>query len=213
MLRSRRHRLVAWLALAALVTLWSPAVAAAHSDLESATPADKATVASPFSGPVVLTFSEELASGSKADLLGPGGAGVASATVDGPGKTMTITPFLGTSFEPGDYEVRWVSVAVDGDLLRGTLTFTVAPAPATPTPTATVTITSSVTETSRPATPVPTPEVSPESPSPSASSFLGENGSDANSGDVILPIVVALLVIVAGAVYLLGRRNRPTTRR
>jgi methionine-rich copper-binding protein CopC len=211
MLRSARHRLVAWCALAALVALWSPAIATAHSELEKATPADKATVESPFSGPIVLSFSEELASGSKADLLGPGGAGVASATVDGPGKTMSFA--LSAPLDPADYEVRWVSVADDGDLLRGTVTFTVAPAPATPTPTATVTITSSVTETSRPATPVPTAEVSPESPSPSPSSFLGENGSDTNGGDVILPIVVALLVIVAGAVYLLGRRNRPSIRR
>ena len=31
--------------------------------------------------------------------------------------------------------------------------------------------------------------------------------------DVILPIVVALPVIGAGAAYLLGRRNRPTVRR
>jgi len=195
------------------MALVAPALAFAHSELESSTPADKATVESPFTGPIVLTFSEDLASGSKADLLGPGGAGVASATVDGPGKTMTIA--LTTALDPGNYEVRWVSVADDGDLLRGTVTFTVAPAPATPEPTpiptATTTVTSSVTETSRPATPAPTPVAS--SPSPPPGSFLGENGSDAGSGDVILPIVVALLVVGAGAIFLLGRRNRPTIRR
>jgi hypothetical protein len=50
-------------------------------------------------------------------------------------------------------------------------------------------------------------------PSPSPSSFLGENGADTGSGDVILPIAVAAIVAGAGAVYLLGRRNRPTLRR
>lgn len=122
---------------------------------------------------------------------------------------------LDAPLDPGDYEVRWVSVSDDGDLLRGTLTFTVSPAPPTPeptpTPVTTTSETSSASQTSAPATPVPSTVES--SPSPSPTGFLGENGSDTGSGDVILPIVVALLVIVAGAVYLLGRRNRPTVRR
>jgi methionine-rich copper-binding protein CopC len=69
---THRGRFVAWLAIAALVVLSIPAVVSAHSELEKATPADKATVESPFTGPIVLTFSAALADGSKADLVGPG---------------------------------------------------------------------------------------------------------------------------------------------
>jgi LPXTG-motif cell wall-anchored protein len=78
-------------------------------------------------------------------------------------------------------------VALDGHLLRGTWTFTVAAAPtASPSPIATA-VSSSVA-----------------TPGPSAA---GTTGSD--SSDVALPIIVALIILGAGAAYLLGRRNRP----
>jgi hypothetical protein len=117
---------------------------------------------------------------------------------------MTIA--LTEPLAPGDYEVKWVSVADDGDLLRGTLTFTVAAAPPTAEPTQTPAATASEAPTTA-------PTATPSEPTPSPSSFLGENGADTGSGDVVLPIVVALVVIGVGAVYLLGRRNRLTPRR
>jgi methionine-rich copper-binding protein CopC len=201
------------LALAVAVALGVPALALAHAELATSTPADGTTVPATFEGPIVLTFSAALADGSKADLLGPDGAQVASAVVDGPGATMTITleATLQASLAPGAYEVRWVSVGDDGDLERGTVAFTVAAAPATPSPTATA-----VTQTTAPASPsaavqttAPVPPTAAASPSASPPG----DATGAGAADVILPIVVALIVVGAGAIYLLGRRNRPTLSR
>ena len=195
-------------ALAAVLLL--PAVTVAHADLQSSVPAQGAVVPSPFAGPIILTFSELLAAGSKADLIGSDGATVVGATVDVSAMTMTID--LTAPLDPGAYEVRWVSIAGDGDVRRQPIVrFTVAPAPspstpvATPTPSATVTGAPSATAapsvTTVPAT--PTPSLAP-TPEPS-----GNGDTTGSGGDVVVPIIVALIVLGAGAVYLLTRRNRP----
>ena len=187
---------------ASLAILLVPWLAAAHSELVSSDPAQGAVVPSPFSGPIVLTFSEHLANGSKADLVGPGGANVARAVVDATAKTMTFT--LPAPFAPGAYEVRWVSIADDGDLLRGTIALTVGAA-ASATPTALPTAGPSAAASAQPTQPAVTP-------GPSAAATPAPSGSDGTSGtggDVVLPIVVALIVVGAGAAYLLSRRNRP----
>src|SRR6478672_1122080 len=112
---SRRLRgLVSACVVAVLLLL--PAAVVAHSDLTSSTPAEGTTVAAGFSGPIVLTFSEALADGSKADLIAPDGSTVAAATVDGPGMTMTFT--LTSPLPAGAYQVKWTSIADDGDVLR-----------------------------------------------------------------------------------------------
>ena len=89
-----------------------PATVLAHAELDTSTPADGATVESPFDGPIVLDFTEALASGSEADLLGPGGAVVATADVDGPGARMTFE--FDTPIDPGVYEVRWTGMRSTG---------------------------------------------------------------------------------------------------
>jgi len=181
-----RGSVVLGAALAAVFLL--PAGAVAHADLQSSAPAQGSVVASPFGGPIVLTFSEPLAQGSKADLMGSDGATVASATVDAHAMTMTIA--LTTPLDPGAYEVRWVSIADDGDVLRQPIVkFTVAPAAVSLAPPV--------------ATPTPTPSLAP-TPEPS-----GSGDTTGSGGDVVVPIIVALIVLGAGAAYLLTRRNRP----
>lgn len=196
---------LAGLIAGALLAITIPAVVIAHTELETSTPADASTVESRFEGPVVLTFTETLADGSEADLIGPDGAAVASAAVDGPDATMTFT--LTAPLDRGQYEVRWTGVGEDGHVERGTLGFTVAPAPPTPEPTPELAATASASPTAAAET-LPPATVEPSvsaSPSPSV------DGSGASGGgDVILPIIVALLVVGAGGVYLLTRRNRPT---
>jgi copper resistance protein C len=182
-----------------------PAVALGHSELTKSVPAEGAVVPSPFTGPIVLTFSEHLATGSKADLVGPDGTTLAAATVDADAMTMTFT--LTTPLDPGAYEVRWVSIADDGDVLRQPIVkFTVAAAPSpSPTPVAAPTPTSQPSAT-------PTPTAIPASPSPSTGPTpVPSAGGDTtgSGGDVVLPIIVALIVLGAGAAYLLSRRNRP----
>jgi methionine-rich copper-binding protein CopC len=201
MLHIRVRRLAALIASAALVVMLLPGPAAAHSELVSSVPAQGATVPSPFTGPIVLTFSEHLAKGSKADLLGPDGASIAKATVDAAAMTMTFA--LTDTLDPGAYQIQWLSIADDGDLLRQPIIkFTVAPAPTpSPTPVPSVEPSATTAPTAPPATAIPT-----TGPTPAPSAAGDPAGS---SGDVVLPIIVALIILVAGAAYLLSRRNRP----
>ena len=204
MLHVPRHRgsIVLGAALAAVFLL--PAMAVAHADLQTSDPAQGSVVPSPFAGPIVLTFSEPLAEGSKADLIGSDGATVAGAMVDVTAMTMTIA--LTAPLDPGAYEVRWVSIADDGDVLRQPIVkFTVAPPPSPSTPAVTATPSAAVTAAPS-ATPVPatpTPSLAP-TPVPS-----GNGDTTGSGGDVVVPIVVALIVLGAAAAYLLSRRNRP----
>ncbi|MEX1169294.1 MAG: copper resistance protein CopC [Chloroflexota bacterium] len=199
----RPGRLAALLTGALLVMLL-PAVVVAHAELDTSTPAEGATVPSPFEGPIVLDFTEALADGSEADLLGPDGETVASADVDRAGARMTFE--LDAALDPGEYEVRWTGVALDGHVDRGTFGFTVAPAPPTPEPTPepTPSPAASVTAPAETLAPATVEPLASPSPSPSV-----DGGETAGTGDVVLPIIVALLVVGAGAVYLLTRRNRP----
>lgn len=191
----RLSRLVL-IAATGLLVLALPLNASAHSELQSATPAEGAAVPSPFGGPLVLTFSEALADGSKADLIAPDGSTAASATIDAAGATMTFS--LATALAPGGYEVRWVSIADDGDLLRGTVKFAVDATASTPAPL--------VSASAAPATPAASPAspaASPGSPAPSPASPSDPSGGS----DVVLPIVIALVIAALGAFYLV-RRNR-----
>lgn len=203
----RRRGQLLGLAIALFLLALLPAAAAAHAELETSSPADGATVPSPFEGPIVLDFDAGLADGSKAELIGPSGP-VAIESAIGPAATMTIT--LAGALEPGAYEVRWTSVAEDTDVARGTFSFTVEAAPEpTPTPTPEPTAAATAAATSAApasASPSPLPSASP-TPKPA------EPGTATSSTDVLIPIVAVVLAAAAGAAYFLSRRNRPTTPR
>lgn len=189
---------------AAFVLLSIPSPASAHSDLQSSDPPAGAVVPGPYKGPVVMTFTESLAVGSKADLYGPGHQLVASATIDA--GTMTIS--LPSGLPAGNYTVEWVSIAEDGDLLRGTLAFSVAvPSPSAEGTASAVPSAPPSIEPSAQATGTPVAGPSAESATPSASPGSTIDGGTTGS-DVLLPIVIALIVAAAGAFYLV-RRNRP----
>jgi len=183
-----------------------PLSASAHSDLQSSNPVEGAVVPSPFSGPIALTFTESLAVGSKADLYDPGHRLVASATIDA--GTMTVT--LPSPLAAGGYTVEWVSIADDGDLLRGTVAFSVAAA-ASPSATA-ATSTPPSGEPTEAATTAPSAatasEAASSSPSPSPAPTGDTGGTGGTGSDVILPIVIVLIAAAASAFYLV-RRNRP----
>lgn len=196
---SIRRSLCRGLAVAGLLVLVQPVSVSAHSDLKSSDPAEGTTVPSPFTGPVVLTFSEHLADASKADFVGPDGSTVAKATVDADTATMTIT--LTSALAPGAYQAKWTSIADDGDLLRGIVKFSVAAA-ATPTPEPSPTPAPSAAATAE-TSPSAAATAEPPTPAPSAANDNAGGGSDA-----ILPIIIVLIVVAAGAFYLV-RRNRP----
>jgi methionine-rich copper-binding protein CopC len=191
----RRGGLVA-VVVALLLAL--PAGVAAHAELETVSPADGATVTE-MPTEIVMTFTEPLDPTKSSIVL----AEVGNPPVLSGGEVSPTDPKKMTlpiaELAAGAYEVRWTSAsAADGDIERGTTHFTYSPPPPSPTD-----------EPSAPTSPSPTPSASP-APSPSASPLPSPSAStgpaSASGGDVLLPILAALLVVgVLGAVLLRGR--------
>ncbi len=181
------------------VLLWLvalPSSVAAHSELETAVPADGAVVTG-TPPEIVLTFSDALDS-KKSSMTLHDATGVQLAKNGVDLADNTVMRLIPAALAAGTYEVRWTSAALDGDILRGTLQFTVV-AP-TPSPTSAPTATPSPSPS---ASPSPEPSASP-SPSPSASPPPGP--ANASGGDVLLPIIAAIVVIgILGAMLLRGR--------
>ncbi len=192
---------------ASLAVLLLPGLVMAHAELKTPSPADKSTVTVPVS--VVSGVYTEAMTPFGSSLVVKNGVNsvVAEGTVDPADATrMVATP--ATPLGTGSYLVQWTSVATDGHVDRGTWTFKVAVAPtpsptpvATPAPTAGQTAAASPTPTPVAVTPVP-------STAPTAAPSAGGDSSG-SGGDVILPIIVALVILGAGAAYLLSRRGRP----
>ena len=187
-----------WAALVILaVLLAAPASAFAHAELVSAAPTNGSMVEGPNVS-IVLVFTEALAEGSKADLLRPSGSRVTFGP--NPADPTRMMPIASESltFEPGAYTIEWTSVAADGDILRGAVSFNVT-APLTPTPTVAPSDTAALT-----ATPTAVPSPAPSS-APTTPPDVGGSGSDSA---VILPIVVALVIVAFFAWRLMRRGPR-----
>ncbi len=187
------RRTLAASALALLILLAVAGSALAHSELVSSDPADKAVLATPPTT-ITLTFSEDLDPGkSSFKLVGPAGT-VGDGAVSADPLVMTLE---GLALDPGSYEIQWTSAALDGDILRGTLTFTVsAPAPTPVAPSAAPSAAASA-EPSAAASALPTSSPAPVPAEPAAS-----------PGDVVLPIVIALVLVAGVGVYVLRRSRR-----
>jgi methionine-rich copper-binding protein CopC len=190
---------------ALLLLLVLPTGVAAHSEFVSGTPENGATL-QPGPIDIVAAFSATLKSTSRLELRDSSGQVVARGAVDG--KTMRIGL---EGIQPGAYEVRWVSVAEDGDILRSTenpdwkWTFTVVPViPTKALPSVSATV-------SGPATPSASPSASAATTAaPSASAPPG-SPTGSSSSDALIPIVAALVVIALVGGLLLRRRT-PTAR-
>jgi copper resistance protein C len=177
-------------------SLLLPSNALGHAALVSADPADGSEVEGPFSGPITLVFSEALAQGSRADLSADNGSfGPAMAGPDPADPTRIVFGEFELVMPSTTYTIEWTSVADDGDILRGTITFTVTEPPPSTSPSLEPSAT--VAPSASPS-PSPTPAATPEP----------AGGSD-DSGAVLIPIVVALALVVGGAVWLM--RRRPTS--
>jgi len=192
---------------AGLAVLVLPGLVLGHAELVTPSPVDKSTVTEPVTV-VSGTYSEAMkADGSSLIVKDATGASVAQGTVDPTDdKRMVATPTA--ALGSGVYAVAWTAVATDGHVERGKWTFTVtiAPPPSpTPVPTAAPASTPIARPTAAP-TPLAVTPVPSIAPTPAPSADGGQTGS---AGDVVLPIIVALIVLGAGAAYLLTRRNRP----
>jgi copper resistance protein C len=110
----------------ALALACAPTAVLAHAQLEKATPAVGATVASP--GEIRLEFSEGVEPKfSKVSITGPGGAvALGAAKTDSGNQAVLIAP-ISKPLPAGVYKVHWQAVSVDTHHTQGTFEFTVKP--------------------------------------------------------------------------------------
>ena len=212
MLHNPIRRIAATALTAALTVVLVPGLVLGHAELVTASPVDKSTVTTPVTE-VSGIYSEAMTpKGSSLVVKDSNGTVVANGTVDPEDDTrMVATP--AAPLGNGKYRVESTSVATDGHVEHAIWTFTVAvaatpsPSPvATPTPTAVASVAASAAPSAAP-TPVPATPAPSTGPTPAPS---GDGSTTGSGGDVVLPIIVALIVLGAGAAYLLTRRNRPT---
>ena len=201
---SRARRLGALLFLSLLVALAIPTGVAAHAELVETIPEADATIEG-TPGEVSAAFSERLTSASRLVLRDAGGTTIATGARDAEDRArLVLEP---PELEPGTYEVRWTAGSADGHTERGTWRFTVT-APPTPEPTPEPT---PVPTTDATAVPSPTPAATPEptrEPTPAPTADPGDPaGAD---GDVLLPIVGAVVLLAVLGIFLFGRRGRST---
>jgi len=194
-------RVLVFAAMTAILLL-IPATVVAHAELDVPTPKDGATVEG-TPAEVSGTFTQKIdPDGSSLVLRDTNNNVVARGGPDPDDvKRMVITDL--PELAPGSYEVQWTTIsAEDGELARGTWSFTAAVAlktPGTPEPTATASASAAATAS---ATPEPT-----ASPTPDATPAPTDQGTTSGN-DVILPIIVALALVLAAAWFLLTRRGR-----
>jgi methionine-rich copper-binding protein CopC len=202
-IRLRRSVAAAVSAAFFLLFAWiAPAVVLGHAELATMAPADKASGPAPTA--IVATFTEDLdPSGSSLAVVNGSGSVVAKGgVVDATDKKTMRLDLTGVSLATGGYTIRWQSKsAQDGDLDRGTTTFTVtasspAPSASTAPPSAAASPSSTAAGPSGPAS---------TAPSPSAS---GGTATSASSSDALIPILVALVVIILLGAWLLRGRGR-----
>ena len=200
---TRRRRVTAGVFAAALWLVAGTAAVQAHAELDTMSPADKSTVAWPKQ--IVATFTERLdAAGSNLVLVDRGGTVVAQGgTVDAANPKRLTLDLSATPPAEGAFTVRWTSKSADdGDIDRGTTTFTAVAGPPASAASATV---ASASPTGPP----------PESASAAASvaataspSPSGGTGTSTTSTDALIPIVAVLVLIALLGLWLLRGRGR-----
>ena len=182
------------LALALLAVLSGPVLG--HAELISTSPADGDVVEEPLTR-LTAHFTEDLADGSAMTLRDAAGAVVAEGGIH-PSNERLLLIVLDEPLPSAEYAVEWQALADDGHIERGTYRFTAAVA-ATATPPA-----ASAGASAPPSEPAPTP---PATPAPSAA----PTDPATSSGDVLLPILAAVVLVGVLGGYLLLRR-RPASR-
>jgi methionine-rich copper-binding protein CopC len=109
-------------ALASALALGGAAIASAHTEVKSTSPANGASAKTTLTR-VTVTFTGALASG-KLRVSGPGGK-LASLSNGGrdPRNTSRLLVGLRGSLKPGSYTASWSVVAADGHRQKGSFRF------------------------------------------------------------------------------------------
>ena len=111
---------------ASLALMCGATTAFAHAQLQKATPAVGATVAS--ASEIRLEFSEGVEPKfSKVSLTGPGGAVPLGAAKTEPSNQAAVIVPISKPLSAGVYKVHWQAVSVDTHHTQGTFEFTVKP--------------------------------------------------------------------------------------
>ncbi|MFG1836936.1 copper resistance protein CopC [Micromonospora sp. NPDC049175] len=229
--------LLAFLLASAVALLASAQPAAAHGTLAASTPASGTTVREPFTE-VRLSFTEKAAANAFFTVTAPGGTRVDNGWSQGEPKPLEKPVreyfLVNGQFEPreyttgfpavvsvahlpakGQYSVSYLSVASDGDTVRGTLTFrydgrvTAAPKGWSPPSTQPdpALVAAAEQHNSGQASAVPTTADDPSSPPAAAAPSTGST-EESGRGTVALAgwaVVVAAALAVAG--YVVWRRR------
>ena len=196
---SDRH--IRGLVAASLLLVLAPSAVLAHAELDTISPADKSSGPSPTE--IVGTFVQNLdPSKSSFALVDSTGTVVAKGGQVASDDVRKMTLILTGPLAPGAYEIRWTTVSTeDGELARGTTTFTVVAASPSPSvaPSAPASQSAAPSEAASPsAAPVASP-----SPSPS-----GGGGTPTSASDAVIPVIAALVILAALGLWLLRSRSR-----
>ncbi|TNH28061.1 copper resistance protein CopC [Micromonospora orduensis] len=228
--------LLALLLASAVTLLASVRPAAAHGTLAMATPAAGATVSDPLTS-VRLYFTEKVAANAYFTITAPGGTRVDNGWTYGEPKPLDKPVreyfLVDGQFEPreyatgfpavvalahlpatGQYSVSYLSVASDGDPVRGTMTFrysgrpTAAPqgwSPPTNQPDPTLLASTEQHKASGQASAVPTTPAEPTA-TPAAAPAVGSADDD---GPAALAWTGWVVAVMAAMVAFIGWRRRP----
>jgi methionine-rich copper-binding protein CopC len=193
-------RIVLSVLLAGFAVVITATPALAHTTLKTSNPADGAQLgAAPTS--VTLTFEEAVTlPADPVSVVGPGGEAwdVGTPTITGPSVTVPV----GASGPAGQYTLRYTVTADDGDLVRGTVHFTLT-SPATPASAdATADALDTVTAEAAPATVV------------TAAPATAAQGSDSSGSSAWVYIALAVVVIgvLAGMAFVFRSRRSGRTK-
>ena len=195
------NRPIGGLLVATVLLILAPSAVLGHAELDTISPADKSSGPSPTE--IVGTFVQNLdPSKSSFALVDSTGTVVAKGGQVASDDVRKMTLPLTAPLAPGAYEIRWTTVSTeDGELARGTTTFTVVAA--TPSPSVAPSATASPsTAPFVSASPSAAPVASP-SPSPSSG-----GGTPTSASDAVIPVIAALIVLGALGLWLLRGRSR-----
>jgi copper resistance protein C len=198
----RRARMTGTLtAVLALAALAGTAPAQAHDALASTSPTDGQTITT-SPGKVSITLNNApdtgLPGSNTINVIAPDGHTASTGDISVDGATLSIAAEID---HPGEHTVQWRAVSADGHPIEGTFTFTYAPEGETHSEAATP-------ATSAAAAPATT-AAGAQAPETQASAPASSQTPD-NTG-LFIGIGAVLLILVAVAAYLIGRRAKTGT--
>jgi hypothetical protein len=185
---------MAAMVLIAAVTLLGAPAAQAHTELKSSEPASGASLATAPTT-ITLTFEEDVTLPPGAiTVTGPAGATwtVGSARADG----AVVTAPVQANGPAGAYTVAWKVRADDGDLVTGTVPFTMTTASG-----------GAASSTATTASSQPAAAQAPASPAPSAQNTAAQGQDSGGLPTWAWILIVVVIIVILGGIVASRRRS------